>query len=124
MPWASMPGAHSSTWQRCTRPASAVLLRPGRGEQGGEVLAYPLLPHRPLVATRALVQRRAVALQRERRGDTAVVVDVVLVAPDGEHGRQGALELLLPDDLAHEANDAPVAGEALLHVVVARREER
>jgi hypothetical protein len=81
-------------------------------------------PGREVVAAGRLEERGAVALKPERGRDPAVVVDVVLRAGARERRGDGMLGGLLAHHTAHEADDAPVAREGLLHVVEARHEER
>src|SRR3954454_12732047 len=106
-----MAGAWSSTWGRCI----ALALRVPRGdEQIGQVGVDRRAPGLPVVAAGRLVQRGVVALELERGGDAAVVVQVVLVGADGERRRERTLEgLLLAQHAAHEPHDPPEAPEAL-----------
>src|SRR3954470_7426132 len=116
-----MAGAWSSTWRR----SIALALRVPRGdEQIGQVGVDRRAPGLPVVAAGRLVQRGLVALELERGGDAAVVVDVVLVRAHGERRRNRTLERLLAQQTADEPHDPPEAREALLHVVVAGDEER
>ena len=81
-------------------------------------------PGAEVVAPRRLDERRAVALEPQRRGDAAVVVHVVLPEGARQRHRDRRVEGRVAQDTAYEAHDPPVTREALLHVVVTRDEER
>src|SRR5919202_6778762 len=80
---------------------------PGAVQHAGEVRIERVAPGRVVVQVGKLVERRVVALQPQRGGDAAVVLEVLLADPAGQRGRHRALELLGAQNLAHEADDAP-----------------